>query len=159
MPNRRYFYEFSEDVFALHKRYADACSVAFLDLDFFKRINDRYGHDGGDLALKSFSDFITSRIRESDIFARLGGEEFILFMPKTDHNSAFVFVERLRKALSTHVIQVTQDTSITINFSAGITALKDDDASMDEMISRADQALYKAKNSGRNCSVILNNSC
>lgn len=154
LPNRRYFYEFAEEVFALHKRYGDDCSVAFIDLDFFKKINDQYGHDGGDLVLKEFSQFVKAHIRESDLFARLGGEEFIILMPKADSNSAFNFVERLREGLSTHVISVTKEKSIYVSFSAGIASLTDYDVSMDKLINRADLAVYEAKNSGRNRSVI-----
>jgi len=154
LPNRRYFYEFAEEVFALHKRYGDDCSVVFIDLDFFKKINDQYGHDGGDLVLKEFSLFVKGHIRESDLFARLGGEEFIILMPKSDSNSAFNFVERLRKGLSCHAISVNKEKSIHVGFSAGIASLTDFDVSMDKLINRADLAVYEAKNSGRNRSVI-----
>ena len=154
LPNRRYFYEFAEEVFLLHRRYGDACSVVFLDLDFFKKINDQCGHGGGDFVLKEFSQFVKNRIRDSDLFARLGGEEFILLMPKSDSQSAFVFVERLREALSEYAIKVSQDNAISVSFSAGITSITDTDASLDKLISRADLALYEAKNSGRNRSVI-----
>ncbi len=158
LPNRRYFYEFSEDVLALHKRYGGACSVVFIDLDFFKKVNDQYGHDGGDLVLKEFSGFVKERIRESDLFARLGGEEFILLMPHADSSGAFVFVERLREALSKHIIQVVKDATIHVSFSAGIASLRESDTSMDDIINRADLAVYEAKNSGRNCSVIHNDA-
>jgi diguanylate cyclase (GGDEF)-like protein len=154
LPNRRYFYEFAEEAFALHKRYKDPCSVAFLDLDFFKKINDQYGHDGGDTVLKEFSDFVKSHIRESDLFARLGGEEFILLMPKSDSNSAFAFVERLRESLAGHVIEVSDETSIHLGFSAGIASLSENDDSIDALINRADLAVYEAKDAGRNRSVI-----
>jgi len=154
LPNRRYFYEFAEEVFALHKRYGDDCSVVFIDLDFFKKINDQYGHDGGDLVLKEFSLFVKGHIRESDLFARLGGEEFIILMPKSDSNSAFNFVERLREGLSCHAISVNKEKSIHVGFSAGIASLTDFDVSMDKLINRADLAVYEAKNSGRNRSVI-----
>lgn len=154
LPNRRYFHEFTEEVLALHKRYGDDCAVAFLDLDFFKEINDQYGHDGGDLVLKAFSQFVKGRIRESDLFARLGGEEFILLMPNTDSKNAFTFVERLRKALSEHAITVTNEKAIHVAFSAGIVCVTDEDDSVDKLVNRADLAVYEAKKSGRNCSVI-----
>ncbi len=154
LPNRRCFYERASDAVARFKRYKDTCSIAYIDLDLFKSVNDKYGHDGGDEVLKAFSTFIVERIRDSDLLARLGGEEFVILMPKTDQNSAYTFVERLREKFAELQIDVAEGTGINITFSSGVSSIHDGDESIDDAIKRADSCLYKAKESGRNCTFV-----
>jgi diguanylate cyclase (GGDEF)-like protein len=118
-------------------------TLAVLDIDHFKRINDTYGHDAGDVVLKEFVDCIKRELRTTDRLARIGGEEFVILMPMTPVPGAVVLIERIRKGLA------KQEHAIAYTFSAGVTAgIAEDDK--DSVILRADQALYAAKENGRN---------
>jgi len=117
-------------------------SIIFMDLDHFKQINDTYGHEMGDFVLKEFANVIKNNIRESDIFARVGGEEFILVLSNTPYFKAFMVAEKLRKLVENHNFK-----GIKVTASLGISELRGD---LEEAIKRADEALYEAKNSGRN---------
>ncbi|NLJ66568.1 MAG: GGDEF domain-containing protein, partial [Clostridiales bacterium] len=120
-------------------------SIAMLDIDHYKEINDSYGHDVGDEVLKKLSKTLLRNIRKVDILARWGGEEFAILMPKNNAEEAYKMLERLRMIIEN--TQFINDIRITI--SAGVAELKDSDIS-DDLVRRADEALYKAKNNGRN---------
>ena len=144
--NRRYLYEVAKRLIPIVKREKQALSVAMLDLDKFKEVNDTYGHDIGDEVLKAFADDIKNSIRESDIFIRFGGEEFVLVLPNTDLEHAQVLIEKLRKIIE----DCDKVEGVRFTVSIGVAAfdvLKDD---LDSIIKKADEALYEAKNSGRN---------
>lgn len=130
------------------KRYKRPFSVAIIDLDNFKTINDVLGHGTGDDALKKLADCMTSQKRTPDILARYGGDEFVILMPETKARDAAVLLERIRAKVQK--IQVAENISMTI--SCGIAqGLPDQNDSSSEIIRRADLALYEAKSAGRNC--------
>jgi diguanylate cyclase (GGDEF)-like protein len=121
-------------------------SIIFFDIDFFKRINDTYGHDIGDYVLENIAKIVSDEIRSSDVFARWGGEEFIVFLPNTELKSAIMVAEKLRKSIEQHAFNNIE----TITCSFGVTTLKKDDTKT-SFLKRADELLYRAKESGRNC--------
>lgn len=152
LRNRRYFYDIAEKVLSAAIRRKTATTLALLDLDFFKKINDEYGHNVGDLALLHFSEIAASEIRTEDTLARLGGEEFIILFPDTDKHEAKMIVERIRLKLEGSLLQVVDEVTIPMTVSAGLASKKDDE-SIHCLLKRADQSLYQAKENGRNCCV------
>lgn len=152
LPNRRAFEHTLRDEMAKARRHAQMMSVAILDIDHFKQINDTYGHDGGDLILREVSKRLMASQRSGDVFGRVGGEEFGLILPHTNAEEAKIACERYREVLSTedyhydgHIIKLT----------VSVGACKfDNDISQLELIKRADVALYMAKNTGRDKVVI-----
>jgi len=127
------------------KRYGEPFCVAIMDLDFFKKINDTYGHNAGDRVLNEFSQKVGRRLRASDIFGRWGGEEFIIIIPQTDIDDAYKMMENIRKQLENHHYSGIG----RITFSAGICQYDGHQTSM-QIIDNADHALYDAKKLGRN---------
>jgi diguanylate cyclase (GGDEF)-like protein len=147
--NRKAFFEFCDEYFKIAKREKQNFSILLLDIDFFKKINDIYGHLVGDEVLKFVSNNIKSQIRQSDILARYGGEEFIVFLPKTDLEGAKNLAQKTNKFISTHPY-VDQEIKLDITISIGIATYNQETKLLD-VIKKADNALYKAKESGRNC--------
>jgi len=143
--NRRSFDAFLNREKAEHDRYGKGFSLAFLDVDHFKQVNDKYGHDVGDQVLVDLADLIRINARPSDLPCRWGGEEFAWLMPKTDLESARVAADRLRIAIAKH--SFGQIGSLTA--SIGIARARRDEA-LTDLLKRADDALYAAKKSGRN---------
>lgn len=127
------------------KRYAEPLSLLMIDIDLFKTINDRFGHDVGDKTLQHMVKTIASRLRSSDIFARWGGEEFMILLPKNEKNDAMELAESLRKSIENELFDVVE--TITISIGVAVMLPHDDEHSL---LKRSDQALYKAKNKGRN---------
>jgi len=126
------------------------CSVAMIDIDFFKKTNDNYGHVVGDLVLKEIAAKLRQNIRHRDILARYGGEEFIVVLPDTNKTDALVWAERVRELVSMEPVLVHQHT-ITITLSIGLVDLSaEKHVSLDDAIREADIALYQAKETGRN---------
>lgn len=132
----------------LAKRHDTAFSILAFDIDFFKRINDTYGHLAGDAYLKAFADCLRDTLRESDMIYRIGGEEFIAILANTDNEGARILAERLCSTLAELVVSYkNQDMNTTC--SIGIASLhRDDDDTT--LLERADKALYAAKHAGRN---------
>jgi diguanylate cyclase (GGDEF)-like protein len=123
-------------------------SVVMFDIDFFKRVNDNYGHLAGDFILKEIG-FLTKKvIRSSDVFGRFGGEEFILILPETKIVGALKLAERLRKAVENHDF-IFNGQKIPITISLGVTSVSKTD-SVESLFDRCDMALYEAKRKGRN---------
>jgi diguanylate cyclase (GGDEF)-like protein len=147
--NRRYFFERANEEFMRSRRYQHALSVNLIDVDHFKKINDQHGHAAGDEVLKHLSQNIRSMLRDADLFARIGGEEFAILMPNTDLVGAQQLTERLRQVTMEKVLPCG-DQQLHIRFSAGVTQLKAADLSIEDCIRRADGAMYHAKNNGRN---------
>ncbi|MDH5464634.1 MAG: GGDEF domain-containing protein, partial [Thiovulaceae bacterium] len=143
--NRFFFKDELVRSLAAARRYGDGFGVIILDLDKFKLINDSYGHLAGDVVLKSVSKVIQNRLRNSDVFARWGGEEFIVLLPSTDIDEAAELAEDLR--LSIESFEIEKVGTITCSF--GVTHWREGDNEK-SLISRADEALYEAKKSGRN---------
>ncbi len=143
--NRTSFYEFAAKADARQKRTNGSMAIAMLDIDFFKKVNDTYGHAVGDLTLKALADAVKSSIRETDVFARFGGEEFILLMPDTGLKAAETVLERIRLKIEQHPFQKVEKVTV----SAGVTD-KTERETIDTAIIRADKALYQSKTDGRN---------
>ena len=147
--NRGHFLERAEEVIGMVKRYEHSATVMMADLDHFKSINDRYGHQAGDLILETFARVCQNEIREPDIFGRLGGEEFVLMLPETPIQQALILAERIRKATSAIRIPL-ENRMISVTVSIGLAQIEDEERPLESALHRADQALYKAKNNGRN---------
>ena len=143
--NRRKLFELLGIEVEKAKRYQRPLSLIMLDLDHFKQINDNYGHNIGDVVLKSTTGIIESVIRKVDIFARYGGEEFIILSPETDISGALVLAEKIRAAIEQHPFPAAGRVTI----SAGVAELADKDSGAG-FIEKADSALYIAKKNGRN---------
>lgn len=122
-------------------------SLILLDVDFFKKINDTFGHPAGDLVLKEVVNVICSCLRSADQVGRYGGEEFVVILPNADKNNAFKIAERIRIKVASY--RFSDPTLPSATISGGIAEIREYD-SMDSLLERADQNLYKAKNSGRN---------
>ena len=146
--NRRYFFERAEQEFMRSRRYQAPLSIALIDVDHFKHINDQYGHATGDEVLKLLSEKITALLRESDLLARIGGEEFAILMPSTGLAGAALMAERLRMTIAEEASPVA-GLMLHLRFSAGVTQLKAQDQSIEDCLRRADEAMYKAKQAGR----------
>lgn len=150
--NRRALREVLSKEAARCRREGTGLSVALLDLDYFKSINDRYGHDAGDLVLKAFAGTARSCIRESDTLGRWGGEEFIVVAPEshplTNTGGLNPMFARLRKAVESHPVSVEGQT-VPLTVSIGVAQLEADE-DIETVLRRADEALYQAKDDGRN---------
>jgi diguanylate cyclase (GGDEF)-like protein len=127
-----------------------ALSVIIMDMDHFKSVNDTYGHNVGDEVLRQLSDIIVNTIRSADLAARFGGEEFVVLMPETDAMRAYEGAERLRKAVESHIFQISHEQkTLQKTISIGYASMRPDDTP-ESLLKRADTALYQAKNGGRN---------
>ncbi len=135
-----------------HKRYDNHLSIMVIDIDFFKHINDNYGHDQGDNTLKAIADLISNSCRNNDTAGRMGGEEFMILLPETNLENAHRLAERLRERCAALTIH-SDDNKINVTISIGVSQANADDAYPKDMLKRADIALYTAKDSGRNCVV------
>lgn len=147
--NKRYLYEALEREIVRARRHNRELSVVMFDIDRFKGINDHYGHLAGDHVLKELARVVQTRIRRDEIFARYGGEEFTLVLPECDIEGAKALCEDLRKRVSEHAF-VFQNEVIPLTISLGVVELNDNDRTALDIIGRADEKLYEAKNSGRN---------
>jgi diguanylate cyclase (GGDEF)-like protein len=146
--NRRYLQKRMDEELHRCQRHKTTLSLIMFDIDFFKKVNDTYGHQCGDVVLQSVAGKIDSSIRTSDCFARYGGEEFCCLLPQTDLTGASTLAERFRKVIEEMAI-TCQKHNINITISLGVAEFFDDD-SIETLLRKADQALYQAKNSGRN---------
>ncbi len=151
--NRRYFTELSRKEETRSRRHGLAFSVLMLDIDHFKRINDTYGHPVGDLAIKALADICAKALRPHDILARYGGEEFVLTLPHTEPDGANIVAERIRTMVEQLEI-ATEQGKVRFTVSVGISTYKNGKA-FEQVVERADQALYRAKQDGRNRVVTL----
>jgi len=149
MHNRHYLHEISENLLSHAKRSNKPLSLAIFDIDFFKKINDKYGHLAGDKVLKSFASLLMRRMRKSDIVVRYGGEEFIAIFPDTDQKRAFIAVESIRNLVKDMSIVLDNGQYVKITISAGIAEYNGNET-LDKLIERADKYLYLAKERGRN---------
>jgi diguanylate cyclase (GGDEF)-like protein len=148
--NRRFFDESLKRELARAQRSRSACSVVMVDLDHFKRINDTYGHDGGDLVLQAAARIITDRVRASDVVCRYGGEELILMLPDCSIEEAAKCAESIRASLTGIAIQHLGQTINGVSASFGIAGFPTDGQGELELLQAADRALYVAKKGGRN---------
>jgi diguanylate cyclase (GGDEF)-like protein len=153
--NYRYFYKRLDEEILRAKRYDRELSLVILDIDNFKLFNDNYGHQTGDMVLKSIAELITRAIRSIDIVSRYGGEEFCIVMPDTSEKNGLVFIDRLRNEIADFKFKsrtITEEISITV--SVGCSVFPHHATTPDRLIYCADMALLKAKSLGRNKSIM-----
>jgi diguanylate cyclase (GGDEF)-like protein len=147
--NRRFFNEALEREFNRSKRYERALSLILFDIDFFKRINDTFGHVAGDNVLRHMALSMKPRLRREDIFARTGGEEFGVLLPEIALEGARITAEKIRRIVETAQVKHEQQ-NIRWTISLGVAGLNGDEASPEALYQAADQRLYEAKQGGRN---------
>ena len=148
--NRRYCMEALEHEQDRAKRYHTPLTLCMIDLDHFKNVNDSHGHLAGDVVLTDVGKLFNDSARQTDIACRYGGEEFVLILPHTDEKGARVFCERLCKKVARHEFE-WEETSIKMTISIGVAQYDDvEDLSPANLVERADKALYRAKEEGRN---------
>lgn len=147
--NRRAFYSNANYLIRHSRRYNNGLGLLLFDIDNFKKVNDLYGHDAGDIVLKDLSSLISSSVRDVDCFCRYGGEEFILLVPSIIEKELITLSEKLRVLVEEQNINLSKEKKIKITVSIGATMFKDKET-LKEFIKRADTAMYDAKNSGKN---------
>jgi diguanylate cyclase (GGDEF)-like protein len=149
ISNRRYIISKFEEEMERARRLQRKMCCLMLDIDYFKAINDRHGHQFGDDVLKEIAERISGHIRKYDTAGRYGGEEFMVVLPETDLNEAAVFAERVRGVVKEQPIK-----GADVTVSIGVAQYREADASVDDVIKRADEALYRAKETGRDRVVV-----
>jgi len=148
VKSRRNFFDIGEQYILVAKRENMPLSFIMLDIDYFKKVNDTYGHIAGDEVLKNFTSIISNNLRKSDIFGRVGGEEFAIIFHNADKNTALQLAEKIRKKINNNSAKF-HDKIINITVSLGVAVLKDEDT-LDSLFNKADEALYASKQNGRN---------
>jgi diguanylate cyclase (GGDEF)-like protein len=144
--NARYFIEMSEREIERARRFKRTLTIAYIDLDNFKSVNDRFGHHTGNFLLQTVADVIRKNLREIDMVARLGGDEFVVLFPETGGASVREVIDRLRKLLS----DAMEKNGWPVTFSIGEATFTNPPASSDEMLKKADDLMYFVKNNGKN---------
>lgn len=147
--NRRFLIEFLEEELYRCQRYHRNMSIVMMDIDYFKKVNDRWGHPFGDEVLKWVSSTVQAIMRKSNRFARYGGEEFCCVLPETNIDGATVFAEKIRKSLEASALFSTQS-PISVTASFGVSSLNEEIKDIETLLKKADEALYRAKEGGRN---------
>jgi diguanylate cyclase (GGDEF)-like protein len=150
--NRRYFLSAARKEILRSARYGHSLTLLMVDIDHFKSVNDTYGHDIGDEALKVTVTTLLKALRSEDILGRFGGEEFIVLLPETNAVGAELIAQRIRQVVSEIIINTGQET-VSFTVSIGVSEFQDNET-IEALQKRADEALYKAKENGRNCVVI-----
>ncbi|MDA3821011.1 MAG: GGDEF domain-containing protein [Bacteroidales bacterium] len=153
LSNRRSFFTDAHRILQLAIRHQKKLSCAMLDIDFFKKVNDTYGHDFGDKVLIAVAKVCKKNLRETDFLARFGGEEFCFLFHESVINRAALIAERFRHAISQLEFDAEKN-SFSVTVSIGVSKLLDSNDNMENMLKRSDDCLYKAKETGRN-SVVL----
>jgi len=147
--NRRYIVEAGAREAERARRYGTPFSILVIDIDFFKSVNDTYGHAVGDTALQSFTQLCRKMLRRSDFFGRMGGEEFAVLLPQADLKRSHALAERIREGVMGMAIDTAKG-PITITASIGVAQMSGTETEFAETLGRADKALYQAKKTGRN---------
>jgi two-component system cell cycle response regulator len=151
LHNRRYMSRHLDTLLSSAKKEAKPLAFVIMDIDFFKQVNDSYGHDIGDEVLKEFANRINANVRGVDLACRYGGEEFVVVMPDTDLAFAYSIAERLRQSIETTPVKISRAPNVlNITISIGIAKTEGENDTAQALLHRADQALYRAKRSGRN---------
>lgn len=148
--SRRHFLECAGQEFARIQRYGGEMSVLMFDLDYFKAVNDKYGHQSGDIVLKKFVQVCRHMLRDVDVIGRIGGEEFAAILPETGHVQAMEVAKRLCQSVFETVVPLDGYEPVHFTVSIGVASLLKNDRQFDSILSRADKALYQAKRDGRN---------
>lgn len=152
--NRRHALNIAGNEVSRSKRYSSPLGLIMLDVDRFKEINDKYGHLVGDDVLITVADVLKENIRTPDTVARYGGDEFIIILPQTENDQAKSIAERLRNKVSEKYFVTGKGNQIRLTISIGVTQLRDDSDTLEDLIRRADSALYSSKKSGRDAVMI-----
>lgn len=147
--NRRHFEDNLEREFLRAVRYDNNLSFAIIDIDYFKKVNDTYGHSAGDYILKEIAYLISQTFRKTDMVFRYGGEEFAVIITETSLEKAVIPLERLRKTIEETVFKF-KDEKINITISVGVAEVNEQTNTVHQLFEQADNALYKAKENGRN---------
>ncbi|MHB9093458.1 MAG: sensor domain-containing diguanylate cyclase [Eubacteriales bacterium] len=149
--NHRYFYKRIEEEAERHRRYTTTYSLIMLDLDFFKKFNDKYGHRAGDAALFNVARLLKENTRTLDVVSRYGGEEFAIVLPETDCTSAKFVAERIRQAIHDDYFAISEDQPpVHVTVSIGVSTCPQDTNDVNELIELADKSLYYSKETGKN---------
>lgn len=148
--NRREFNNQLNNELERSRRYGHEFSLLLVDIDFFKKLNDTYGHQAGDEALRSIAVLLKQQFRALDRVSRYGGEEFIVILPETSNVTAYSVAERIRQLISTHALSIDENQTVNVTVSGGLATFPEDGVEAKSLIHCADQALYAAKYSGRN---------
>ena len=149
LHNRRAFFGRSNYIYEQSKRFGHSTAIIMMDLDHFKNVNDTYGHGVGDTVLQSVAELLQRQLREVDIVARMGGEEFAFALPETDPDNAAAFAERIRIGIE-DLVTSKNGYEIRLTASFGVATCAGGAANIETLLTRADKALYSAKRNGRN---------
>ncbi len=147
LNNRRAFFEKAESLFAYCKRNNQPISALMLDIDHFKKINDSFGHSAGDIALRNLGRLLKNNLRDSDLSCRFGGEEFAILLPNTSASEACEMANTLKHIMMTSTIALADENSLSLTASFGVSAHGE---TVEDLLHHADEAMYLAKNGGRN---------
>jgi diguanylate cyclase (GGDEF)-like protein/PAS domain S-box-containing protein len=152
LNNRRFFIQRGVEEIKRAHRNSQPLALLMVDIDEFKNVNDTYGHEIGDLALQHVAEVMKSSLREIDLLGRLGGEEFAALLPNTTLEDALLSAERVRETIANMSLEIAgQVLSNPITISVGVATITDGMSGIDDLLRKADIALYRAKNNGRNC--------
>ena len=149
IPNRRFYYERLAQEVARARRYGHELTMALVDLDRFKDLNDRAGHRAGDQVLKFFAQFLKANLRQEDVVCRLGGDEFTLLLPDTPVENAKLLLDRIRQKLDRIELSIDGRTRCELSFSCGLASYQTG-LLVEDLIEEADHSLFTAKSRGRN---------
>lgn len=149
VANSRSFFELAQNEISRANRYGHPLTLAYLDVDDFKGVNDKHGHAAGDKLLKSVCEAITRNVRQTDVLARLGGDEFAILLPETDERAADVVINKMRKALMEEMLEGGWN----VTFSIGVVTCVDSPPSVAEVVKWGDDLVYRAKRSGKNTAI------
>ena len=150
LPNRHYFFEKGSLLLNSSLENNRPFSLALIDIDYFKSINDKYGHHNGDKCLKSIAALMQNTCKAPQFVARIGGEEFVVLLPECTFKEAISFADQLREKITQHSISLYEDESITCSASIGVASISSENQSLKKLLVDADKSLYCAKEQGRN---------
>lgn len=148
--NRRYLFELAESVLEKYKSSKDPFSIIMLDIDYFKKVNDNYGHAAGDKVLTEVAQECKEILQKEYIFGRYGGEEFVVILPNTDLCTAVKFAEAIRRKIEKHSVKIDESKELKVTLSLGIAEVNDESDEISSIFNKVDSALYAAKRNGRN---------
>jgi diguanylate cyclase (GGDEF)-like protein len=148
--NRRCVAERIDEEFTKSRRYRRPTSIIMVDVDHFKRVNDEHGHEAGDLVLRALAEILVQSVRQSDAVGRYGGEEFVALLPETTLEGAAALAERIRIAVAETEIPLPSGRRLSVTASFGVSSMDGTDANYEAVLKRADQAMYRSKQAGRN---------